>query len=385
VELRLDEVDPLSARAEITLDGTLAIVLHLRLGMRRPANRNPLEDAPTIELGPTPMSPDVERLDGATGWIAPPAAINLFPALTAALGVERVHALAVASSVVGMVCPGRLSAFSALSIDFVDGDSAKRGLGWRARVPDHRYRRLEIEVAGSGLRGELKALVRPAPVEPPTMGDLMALVTPGEFLGRTALVVGGSRGLGAVAGKLLAAGGADVTLTYSVGREEAGAVAADIGAGGGRARVLACDVLRDLSPLGETLASATHVYYFATPRISRQGASVSMATFDEFNAVYLARFQDLCAHALAASSRSIRVFYPSSVAVEAPPRGMVEYAMAKAAGEVLCGALTRSNPRLMISAPRLPRVLTDQTALAIAVRVEDAAAVLLPLLRAEAA
>jgi hypothetical protein len=44
--------------------------------------------------------------------------------------------------------------------------------------------------------------------------EMCALVGPEDVLGGKALVVGGSRGLGEEAAKLLAAGGADRQLTY---------------------------------------------------------------------------------------------------------------------------------------------------------------------------
>jgi hypothetical protein len=58
--------------------------------------------------------------------------------------------------------------------------------------------------------------------------------------------------------------------------------------------------------------------------------------------------------------------------------------MAKAAGEILCADLMRAHRNLTVSAPRLPRVLTDQTATVPPVPVVDPIATLLPLLRAEA-
>ena len=59
--------------------------------------------------------------------------------------------------------------------------------------------------------------------------------------------------------------------------------------------------------------------------------------------------------------------------------------MAKAAGEVLCEDLQRAMPGLTIRAPRLPRILTDQTAVVPPVDTEDAVEVMLPLLRSETA
>jgi hypothetical protein len=60
---------------------------------------------------------------------------------------------------------------------------------------------------------------------------------------------------------------------------------------------------------------------------------------------------------------------------------MTEYAMAKAAGEMLCADMDRVLGGTRIVASRLPRMLTDQTATLILVRSSDPFEVLLPLIR----
>jgi hypothetical protein len=60
---------------------------------------------------------------------------------------------------------------------------------------------------------------------------------------------------------------------------------------------------------------------------------------------------------------------------------MIEYAMAKLAGEALCLRMNRALPRIRILAPRLPRTLTDQTASVIRADNADPLAVMLPIVR----
>ncbi|AQQ53754.1 3-oxoacyl-[acyl-carrier-protein] reductase [Planococcus lenghuensis] len=60
--------------------------------------------------------------------------------------------------------------------------------------------------------------------------------------GKTAIVTGGSRGIGAAIARLLASEGAKVVVNYSGSREKAEAVAEDIRIGGGEAFVFQADV-----------------------------------------------------------------------------------------------------------------------------------------------
>jgi NAD(P)-dependent dehydrogenase (short-subunit alcohol dehydrogenase family) len=217
------------------------------------------------------------------------------------------------------------------------------------------------------------------------MTTLSTLVISGEFAGRTALIVGGSRGLGAVTAKLLAAGGARIIVTYATGKEEAEALVAEIRAAHGEpaATSLAFDMRSEAGLQLSSLPDITHLYYFATPRISHQSTAVfDLSVFEEFTRFYIDGFHAL-ARWLIHNRKSLRhIFYPSSVFVTSHASGMTEYAMVKAAAEILCADLMAATG-LSIAVPRIPRVLTDQTATVPPVETQDPVAVMLPLLRAE--
>src|SRR5688572_29550477 len=70
-----------------------------------------------------------------------------------------------------------------------------------------------LAIAGGGLVGTVDSFARQPPVPQKSSREFVGLVEPGAFTGSTALVIGGSRGLGEVTAKLLAAGGAKVTIT----------------------------------------------------------------------------------------------------------------------------------------------------------------------------
>lgn len=392
VELYLAARDEQGLRLELRVSETTAVSIAVGLG--RPTTGIPDRyetQADTAHLdAPRELAP--EQMDGASGWLRPTEAstalAEAFPRLHAQFGDRRLESFALLSTLVGMVCPGLHSIFSSLDVRATAETGRRRGIGWQARRADPRYARVDLVAAGSGLEADLRALIRPAPVAPPRIDEVMASVRSGEFAGRRALVVGGSRGLGAATSMLLAAGGAEVTLTYAAARTEADAL---VGAvtdrlGPGRARALQCDVREPFaSDVKAELATATHIYYFATPHISRQVVGVfDDATFETFTEIYVRRFHVMCRTAFdGRGDRNLNVFYPSTVAIEERPKGMTEYAMAKSAGEILCQDLMRAATGLAITIARLPRVLTDQTALAIPIRSARALDVMLPLLRDE--
>ena len=128
-------------------------------------------------------------------------------------------------------------------------------------------------------------------------------------------------------------------------------------------------------------AAPTHAYYFATPTIFRaQSALFARARLDAFLDVYVDGFLRL-AQALRARRNDVSLFYPSSVYVAERPRGMVEYAMAKAAGETLCSEMNLAWAPLRVAVVRLPRLPTDQTASVMEAALPSPVACLLPAVR----
>jgi NAD(P)-dependent dehydrogenase (short-subunit alcohol dehydrogenase family) len=341
-------------------------------------------------------SPDLSGLtqpleDSPGGWVGRGGNLRLlpgpwgeaFPALTGAVGATSVAGLGALSYIVGMVCPGLHSIFSSLSLAWGGGDV----LRFVVVRHDPRYRIVDVRFEGA-VRGTLRAFVRPEPRRQPTMEELLPHVSPNEFVGRRCLVVGGSRGLGELTAKLLAAGGAEVVLTYAQGADDAARVAADIAAADrGRSSVRRYRVGTDEPAVLAEVLPVDAVFYFATTRIARRSTlGLDMPLLEEFLGVHALGFERLCCWlAEAQPQRSLRVFYPSSVYVAERPRGMTEYAMAKAAAEVLARDLPRTLRTLEVVCERLPRLDTDQTATLVAQRTASGLETLLPLVRRVAA
>jgi hypothetical protein len=325
---------------------------------------------------------------GMSGRLAfassPDAIAAMFPAVSGWLGARRVAALAASTLLVGMVCPGLHSIYAGLTVETRDEPAPEDSLGFRVTTADPRVRLVRMSVEGGGLGGAVQSYARTPPTDQMSLRDLADMVEPGEFSGAEALIIGGSRGLGEVTAKLLAAGGAKVALSYRVGSIEAEGVAGEIRSVGGVCETLAYDASLPAEPQLAGLAAApTHAYYFATPKIfGAQSALFARARLDSFLTVYVEGFVNL-AGALKARRRDVSLFYPSSVAVTASerPRGMLEYAMAKAAGETLCAEMNQAWPPLHVTVDRLPRLRTDQTASVIGESPPSPAGRVLPFVR----
>ncbi len=183
--------------------------------------------------------------------------------------------------------------------------------------------------------------------------------------------------------KVIAAGGGQVAVAYAVGLAEAQALTEEIKTFGGGAELMPYDVHLPATQQLERLSFLpTHVYYFATGRIfARRGDGFNPAFFNDFYRFYVTGFYELCS-ALSKKADHFRVFYPSSVAVEREdrPKGMTEYAMAKAAGELLCSDMKWLLPGVEVMVKRLPRLPTDQTSTLMPVPGEESIHVLLPMI-----
>lgn len=389
IGLRLTKQDGAAATAQLTVAGSPTTLLVLRFGRGKPGGETAFTDFLEIAVrGEEPDEPPFAGIASLSGWIQPASEPETFrtivPRAVAALGADRVTGLALLSRLVGMVCPGLHSIFTGVDVTFADSPATRAGIGFKVDRLDERFRALWIAVAGTGMAGTVETRMRHPPVDMPSLDSLTPLVATAEFAGSLTLVIGGSRGLGALTARLLAAGGARVIISYARGKAEADAVATGINAlrGDAACQVVQFDALADPGPQLAHLASeVTQLYYFATPQIFRQSAGVFAAeTYDEFTRVYVHGFHAVCQHVLATGG-SVSAFYPSSVSIDERPRGMTEYTMAKAAGEILCTDLARRLPRLRIVTSRLPRILTDQTATNQPVAFADPVAVMLPLIR----
>ena len=326
-------------------------------------------------------------IGSACGVIDLPATAPLrraFPRAAHALGSDVVAAIVAISKLVGMECPGRDSLLSALRFELTPHTRVKH-LTWSVARADRRFGLIRMKICAPGVSGTVDAFLRPPLPAAPSVAAVGSRVDAGEFCGQRALVIGGSRGLGATAAMLLCSGGGTPLVTYATGRRDAEVLERDARAAGFALEIVRFDVLADpVKRLADAAArfGATHVYYFATPRIFvRRQDPFDAALFQRFADYYVSGFARVCT-AVRLVIPALGVFYPSTTAIEADGgRELTEYAAAKAAGETLCRMLNASTPGLRILVRRLPRVATDQTATILPAPALDPVEALLPVIR----
>jgi hypothetical protein len=387
VEVELVKQGPTNARLTISVDNAPRSKVNLDFGDAGgdcPGwSSASLDEVPFSRV---PLNLGFEQIGGRSGRLffqmSDEDALAMFPFATRWLGARRIAALAASTYLVGMTCPGLYSIYSELSLTTCADSNAERTLAFRVTETDVRFRSVYQEIAGGGLTGIVQSFARTPPVEQATMESLAGVVGPADFAGSVALIIGGSRGLGELTAKLLASGGGHVIVTWQSGRDDAERVAQEIRSAGGTCETLAYDARKPATDQLASLANTpTHAYYFATPAIFRPQAEIFVPErLNDFLAVYVNGFWQL-SQALRARQPNVSLFYPSSVSITERPRGMTEYSMTKAAGEILCADMNESLSPLHVTVSRLPRLPTDQTVSITSAEAADPLETLLPIVR----
>ncbi|MBM4202692.1 MAG: SDR family NAD(P)-dependent oxidoreductase [Gammaproteobacteria bacterium] len=306
-----------------------------------------------------------------------------FPALSAVWGEQLLASITLLSTIVGMEWPGLNSLFVEAKIDFRKSDLNDLNFSVLRSDPERGF--TIISVSAPDIDATLMAFFRPPPVVQASAKELATKVMHGEFSGVRAIVVGASKGLGEIAAKLLAAGGAEVVLTSRSIGDDLKRVSDSITDIGGFCTTSVFDTAAletSTLPTAFQKPELTLLLYFASPQIFRRRSAHYMKEWlSEFTAVYVDGVVNAISQILESTEGPLGVFYPSTEALNFPMGELIEYTAAKAAGEAVCATLATENPRIHLLSPRLPRLLTDQTNSIVAVDTPDPADLLLPYLR----
>jgi acyl dehydratase/NAD(P)-dependent dehydrogenase (short-subunit alcohol dehydrogenase family) len=293
---------------------------------------------------------------------------TLFPSAALYLPKQQLATLLASTQIVGMRCPGLHSIFAQLDMRFctATGSHNTSQLEYTALSVDERIDRVELGVSNAFAKGTIEAFFRPPPTRQADFRQIADRVSSHEFSKQNALVVGASRGLGEVITKVLAAGGANVMMTYAAGREDAARVAAEVGKDGAAPGVCSYNVLEDslCAEMAEFCSSVTHIYYLASPLIAKGDSNKwNHSLFSRYCAFYIEGLANLLQHvgARGPRNRKLHLFIPSSVFLDTSIKGFEEYIAAKAAAEAYVRSFEKAHRNWQVVAPRLPRLHTDQT------------------------
>jgi NAD(P)-dependent dehydrogenase (short-subunit alcohol dehydrogenase family) len=282
-------------------------------------------------------------------------------------------ALSWVSYLVGMELPGERATFWKLDLRFAPSpEMPSLPLTYAAEVIRRDDRVGLVEVAatlGDGLAtATISAFVREESptADPETLAALVA-DTP-DLTGKIALVVGGSRGLGAAIGQALALRGAHVVLVYRDSATEAGRVRDSLVGASGTIEPIQGDAgdaewcRATLGPLVKKWGGLDLLVCNASPPI--RPLRFDAGTFERF-AGFVHESVGLVAAPLAAfltelDTRSGTALVVSSGALTTLPPEWPHYVTAKAAVEGLASWAAAAHPRVRLVVVRPPKLLTDQ-------------------------
>lgn len=354
-----------NARLSIRDDETEVVSMLLTLGGSAvhalPHAGRPPEEQPEVK-----HFADLKGAAGTLSVTALPSDIQqAFPQAAQALGSMPVAALMALSRLVGMQCPGLHSLFAGIDLQ-LDPSQTESQLSWQVSRVTVPQAPLRVLLKGSGIEGRLDAFMRPAPVAQAAISEVsLAMKNGASLAGQTALIVGGSRGLGELTAKIVAVGGGHAIVTYLNGAADAERVVAEIIHHGGRASAMSMDVEHPASAVEQLARKGivpTHLYYFAAPRIAgRKGGGFDVHRWQALCKVFVEAFAEVVL-SFKRFAPTLQVFYPSTVFIDELPSEYAEYVAAKAAGEAVCRHLAQHIPGLGVLVRRLPRMPTDQTA-----------------------
>lgn len=319
-------------------------------------------NAPTWEVSAAAKL-DIDSLEGREGVenlaLDPELLEQLFPSLSQKIALQDIAFLLAVTRVIGMQVPGE----NALFRSFVwtnQGMSPTNNVNYRITKVDHRFSIATVAFTDHERVVDAQVAIRHEPPQQPSLSVMKGRVTPREFLGSRVLIVGGSRGLGEVAAKVIVAGGGNVMITYRSGRDDAQALERELSP---FAELLQLDV----TTLGEqertkiSAFGADSVIYSATPPITPQaGPSWNQNVFQQFVGMYVSGLLAVL-EAAREGGFLTSVTMPSSEFIDATPTGFSEYALAKELGEISVARWAQKFSGLEVFCPRLPPLVTDQT------------------------
>lgn len=293
---------------------------------------------------------------------------------------EQVAVLGAMSYLVGMELPGERALFWQAHVRFPPPGAGEElsstppwsyeatVTGFDARVHVVTTDATLVDGAGRAVaEATLQAFVRQPPVLS-DVGELRALSPVQGLRGLRAVVIGGSRGLGAALTQLLALRGADVVLTYARSSEAAGSVQAELGDAGAKVHLVQADASTS-EGCAELDRQVTERLGGIDLLICNASPAIRALPFTPGSADRIADFVDA---SLRLVTGPLATFVPglsvaggtavllSSAAVDDPPADWPHYVAAKHAAEGLFQWAAARHRKVRFVVVRPAKLLTDQ-------------------------
>lgn len=300
---------------------------------------------------------------------------SMFPSLSKSIGIELVAQIASLSCVVGMQIPGLHSLFVKAKIHIKPQIGEQKV---KVQKINKKFNMVVLSCCAKNMLAHLEVLFRPTPIALPSCNILRLELEKIDLHHVKALIIGGSRGLGAWTAKIISLLGGEVTLTYNIGKNDAEQMQLDINNAGGKCNITKLSINRNFS-LKLPPGKFNQIYYFATPKIfGKRNKDFDSSLYDDFFLFYVESFQYLVEQAVERGVTDI--LYPSTAAIDVPIIELEEYIKAKNEGEKFCTSFAAQNS-IRIHMPRIPRALTDQTTSILPVYNEHPLRIMIPIIQ----
>ena len=373
----LQLTDRASSMAAVIKDGDhelLSLGVDCEPGVQAPATKMPAEVEP-VEVQTVETSVLVSGAEWSGEWAGGQDAFEALCARFACPATSTTAALLACSYIVGMVVPGEPALFSRLHLTFSPENCGipVTGFSYRARIRSYQIALgflvvdLTLLVGGAVFAvGEIRAFVRQQSDDAsPWEEDTGAKH---DLRGKTCVVIGASRGLGAVLLEGLVRSGATAIGTYRESHEQAEKLQARLIDFPGKSQMRKVDAtsLEDCEGFADSIG-ATHgqidsLICNACPPIRPLGLQVAHVSRIE---EHIANSVKLVLNPLASlgplmAESACAVFMSSSV-VNKPVAEWPHYVAAKHAIEGLAFAFVQANSEYKGLIVRPPRIQTDLT------------------------